>query len=79
MNDSFIKDLKKISPKQILPLIEEQIFQNEINIKFGRKKYTMCLLGSPGIGKTQIVEEYPYLHLSQINFKFFNQILYLWF
>lgn len=67
MSDYHVRDIKEMSPKQILGLVSEQIYQNKINVKNKRRKYTTCLVGSPGLGKTQVSEEYPFHDLSVYN------------
>lgn len=68
-------DKYDISPAGIKTEIDELIFQNTQNSHYGRKKFTLELIGSPGIGKTQGVEEYPYQNLSEINSKIAMEII----
>jgi hypothetical protein len=70
-----MRDKYDISPATIKDEIDELIFQNTKNAHLGRKKFTLELIGSPGIGKTQAVEEYPYRNLSEVNSKIASKII----
>jgi hypothetical protein len=69
------RDNYEISPAEIKEAIDELIFQNSENSHKGRKKFTLELIGSPGIGKTQGAEEYPYENLSELNTKIAQKII----
>lgn len=64
-----------IKPTDIFLEIDELIFQNTKNTEKQRKKFTLELLGSPGIGKTQCVENYPFYHLAKVNKEIIFNIL----
>jgi len=70
-----MRDKYDISPATIKNEIDELIFQNTKNVHYGRKRFTLELIGSPGIGKTMAVEEYPYRNLSEVNSKIASKII----
>jgi len=65
------------SPIEITEFIEHQVKVNIENVKMGRPKYTVCIWGQKGVGKTDIVKQLEQreivkhvisIPLAQINF-----------
>lgn len=68
-------DKYDLSPADIKVEIDEQVFQNTQNLLAGRKRFTLELIGSPGIGKTQGVEQYPIEDLEDFNTKVVQEFM----
>ena len=56
-----------IFPSDIVELIHEQIYQNEFFSKNGENKITTFFYGPPGVGKTEILLNYPIYRLEKLN------------
>src|SRR5690606_24920743 len=54
-------------PSKVLEFLDELVFQNDINAAKGNRSLAGMLIGQPGIGKTQVPEDFPMYKLAQHN------------
>ena len=64
---NYLESIYDSSPDKIFDFVEEQLFQNEKNVAKNDRKITTMFVGSPGIGKTEVLENFPLKRLEKVN------------
>lgn len=67
MAKNYSESILDSSPDKIFDFVEEQLFQNKKNVASNKRKITTMFIGSPGIGKTEVLENFPLEQLAKIN------------
>lgn len=72
---TLLKKTEKISPRDISLYVDEQLTHNEIFTNENKKKISLRFYGSPGVGKTEILERFPVYRLENINTRIINKFI----